>query len=1103
MRDQAGAPIANAQVYVVGTAFNALTNPQGYYFINNIPAGTVAVRAAFIGYKSTQVEGVKMLAGQTITVDVQLEQTAVEIEEITVVTNTQPLVPRDEVTTKQRVDGQFADNLPVDRINEVLRLQPGVTADNNGNLSIRGGRNNEAATYVDGVPTQAGYRGDRYVGSAGTSLSISTNAFEEASVTTGSSSAEFGNAKSGIINIVTKTGGSEYNGSFSAQTDEPFGVNNSIGFNRLEGSFSGPLAGRLTFALSGALEGQKAVEEGFGSADVPVFLQAGVDTVVNQLSVLDDPATEDVNEQLTADTTQVAVYNYAISRGKCDAFADAGAAGLASGDARTQASVNNIRNNYGLDCNGVRLPATAKTLYQASGKLNYTYGTGSRVSLSLATSRNHGHTFPFTIRYINNLALPSTLQGFNARNYFATLQWTQNLSKSSERALALDVALSYQQDKRIDSPLTTESDLSTRDPFGGFIIKPMHFLFDFDNFPIDDQLIDNVRRNSGRITPVDVDNGSAYNLVDDVRNNAYGLYGQYANFVNTQGGDTWSFGESGGPSNGTTNSRLSLYKENRYIGKAKLDWQADRYNRLNIGGEFTRYGIDNYSFSFTSKFFSEAYREKPIRWNAYVEDRLDLGDVVLVGGLRYDYYDTRASRPFATDTAGNTYAFPRISSLPGFDAANPTALYVRDKSHNYLSPHVQVSFPVTDRTNFRLSYAHQVQTPDFALLLGGINTDLGNTNTNNVFGSDLDFGKTITFEFGIRHAFSDDMVLDVAAYNKDIISDPAARLVTLFDPALRRDTDFRILTNLDFGNVRGLDVRLDRRFGNFFNGTVSYSYQQAKSTGSDPFTYVFYGSRIVNQVGGNNGAQPPPQGIIATDNSRPHTLASAFSVTFPGDFRQGSALGTVLRNVSLFTTFRYTSGTAYSKCGAESNEEQSIMSIENCNALFPEGINSQRLPAFKELNTKLTKSFGLGGLDVTGYLDVRNLLNFKNVIQVFAVNGDVSNAEERQQNLQSDLDDLASERDQNGALGAVGPDGAINLNFAHETCNNWVSSKNDPAAANCIYLIRAEERYGNGDHVYTVEEQTRAINALYDVARGTQEQYGAPRRARLGFEINF
>ena len=243
VRDQAGAPIANAQVFVVGTAFNALTNPQGYYFINNIPAGTISVRSAFIGYKSTQVDGVKVLAGQTGTVDIQLEQTAVEIQEITVVSQTQPLVPRDEVTTKQRVDGQFADALPVDNLNQVLQLQPGVIEDTDGGLSIRGGRENENATYIDGVPVQAGYRGDAFVGSLGTELTIGTNAFEEASVTTGSSSAEFGNAKSGIVSIVTKTGGSEYQGSLGFETDEPFGVNHGVGFNRIEAGLQRPAGG--------------------------------------------------------------------------------------------------------------------------------------------------------------------------------------------------------------------------------------------------------------------------------------------------------------------------------------------------------------------------------------------------------------------------------------------------------------------------------------------------------------------------------------------------------------------------------------------------------------------------------------------------------------------------------------------------------------------------------------------------------------------------------------------------------------------------------------------------------------------------------------------
>ncbi len=109
-------------------------------------------------------------------------------------------------------------------------------------------------------------------------------------------------------------------------------------------------------------------------------------------------------------------------------------------------------------------------------------------------------------------------------------------------------------------------------------------------------------------------------------------------------------------------------------------------------------------------------------------------------------------------------------------------------------------------------------------------------------------------------------------------------------------------------------------------------------------------------------------------------------------------MGTIFGNVSVFATFRYTSGTAYTKCGV-STEEQSILSIENCVRLFPEGLNTQRLPAFKELNARFTKGFALGGLDMTGYLDVRNMFNFKNVLQVFAVNGDVQNDDERADNL--------------------------------------------------------------------------------------------------------
>ena len=94
VRDQAGAPIANAQVFIVGTTFSATTNNDGYYFINNVPVGTMTLQASFIGYKATQVAGVRILDNSTLTQDVTLEATPFEVEEITVIAAVNPLVPR-------------------------------------------------------------------------------------------------------------------------------------------------------------------------------------------------------------------------------------------------------------------------------------------------------------------------------------------------------------------------------------------------------------------------------------------------------------------------------------------------------------------------------------------------------------------------------------------------------------------------------------------------------------------------------------------------------------------------------------------------------------------------------------------------------------------------------------------------------------------------------------------------------------------------------------------------------------------------------------------------------------------------------------------------
>jgi hypothetical protein len=398
-----------------------------------------------------------------------------------------------------------------------------------------------------------------------------------------------------------------------------------------------------------------------------------------------------------------------------------------------------------------------------------------------------------------------------------------------------------------------------------------------------------------------------------------------------------------------------------------------------------------------------------------------------------------------------------------------------------------------------------VQVPDFALVFNSINTDVNLSNTNGVWGTDLEFGKTITFEFGIRHAFNDDMVLDVAAYNKDNLSNAAARKLSVPDPTAGAGAtnNINFITNADFGNTRGIDVRLDRRFGNLFNGTLAYTFQDAKNTGSDPETYIDFGARVINALSG--GLQPPPQAVLPTDFSRPHTLAAAASLSFPNDWNEGSAVGAILENVGAYATFRYASGTPYTRC-EPGVTDQDVVSGDNCDRTFPEGLNGSRLPAFRRLDLRLTKGFGIGGLDLTAYLDARNILNFRNIIQVFTQTDDIVNDFEKNNEFASDLEDNLLEAAASGV--PIDADNTIDLTFGgiadpRAGCGSWVTQDGAPAAPNCIYLIRAEQRFGNGDHRYTEDEQRAASLSLYNTIRGTHNFTGEPRRMRVGFELSF
>jgi outer membrane receptor for ferrienterochelin and colicin len=1044
--DQAGAPVANAQVFVVGTSFGAVTSDKGYYFVNNVPVGTYTLRAQFIGFAPAELRNVRVLGGQTITGDIKMQSSAVVLTGITVSAAANPIVPRDQVTSKGIIAGDLVDRLPVDDVRQILSLTPGVVESGaSAGVSIRGGRPGEANVYIDGAPV-------RGTNSGAPRVSLGTNAIEEASVTTGALGVEFADAQSGVVAYTTRAGGSTLEGSGSYETDQLSAQ--SFGINRFEGSIGGPVPGvqNLRFFGSAVLFGQLSTTRGMGAEDQPLFMTAGVDTVVSSTNA-------------DGSVSQIALPRYAQYSGKCGSFGS---------DATSFAQ--DVKSNYGVECQGIRRPMDWSSSIQLQAKMQYTYGQGSSLSLTGLSSGDQSRNTPG-----RNLANTSIYSGAHTWTRMAILNMNHQVSRSAEKSLAITANLSWAHDKAMTGPLDPNSESSTRDPSMGLQFGALQFA-GFENFPfpITEQIIRDQRTNSGtRGVPLF---GAVPDVTQSARLNPYGMLA----------GGAW-------PTEGFATTG-SLLDEKRLTGRVVVDWQANRYHRFTLGGDAKKTDLSFWSSNLARQIFMDAYLVHPVQYGLFASDRLDLGDVVLELGARWDYYNSKAlfpNTPLFISSAGTALWNPLSATDDTAYANSLSRTFTEGIGHSRISPRLRVSFPITEHTGFRLSYSHQVQSPEFTTLMTGINNDISFTNTNDVVGRDLDFGKSILFEFGVRHAFSQDLVLDVSAYNKDKVSDFAARILPFPDPKdSTKLTGINVLTNRDFGNARGIDTKFDWRVGTNLSTAVAYTFQISKNTGSDPFSYL---NTFARQVSSQSGVTPPPEAAQRTNDDRTHSIVGSIALQLPNDYKRGTTMGTIFRDVGVFATFRVQSGLPYTMLenqGAGQTAPRLNFGLGG-RAASGTTLNQFELPWTKNVDMRLNKGLRFGRLDATAYLDVRNLFNFRNIVGVFAETGDVTNEKNKTISAIGDpalgTVEYGNLWDEAGNAGALGADRSIDLT----SCASWSSQ------INCVSLRRVEQRFGDGNGVYSLDEQERALNTYYDSFFGPWRFYGAARSIRLGLELKF
>ncbi|HEV2291467.1 MAG TPA: TonB-dependent receptor plug domain-containing protein, partial [Gemmatimonadales bacterium] len=555
-------------------------------------------------------------------------------------------------TTHRLVAGQL-DSLPVDSLRTALGFLPGVVPGSRGDLYIRGGSPDGLVNYLDGVPVQPGVRG----GGLGTHVGALTpwaTGLESAEITTGPYGAEFGNGVSGLLTLRTRSGPDHWTGGARYSTDELSGKAASFGVNRIEGSVGGPLGGKVRLFFGAYVHGQQSAASGLDGAAAPIFVPAGVDTTLAVPSAYGSP---------TADTSYVEVANWAVYRGDCSAFSHSPDPGVAS--------------NYGVACQGDRIPMSASTSARYQFRLDATLDARTELWFSAIGGRDQARIFDY-----NLIQDAQAMTGVVNESRV----WTLGLRHSLTPTVRLEAALSLQHDQSQNGPLDPSEELNTRDPFGGFLIAPLKLRFNLSNFPVDDQLVTNYRENifGSRRSPYDLNNTAQYRIIDQWRNDAYGLLG---------------YADGGGPT-----GRLSLYQETRAVGRAAVTWRSANSGTFTFGVEGTHYDIANYSALLVSQVFSDVWLEHPVSAAVFATDRLVLGDVTIDAGLRYDHFRTGAARPWLLDTASTSptfgmYApFPRLStygrnsdgSIVTF-GGKPLLDLRADAAHGALSPHLAIA----------------------------------------------------------------------------------------------------------------------------------------------------------------------------------------------------------------------------------------------------------------------------------------------------------------------------------------------------------------------------------------------------------------------------
>lgn len=892
--EETGEPLDYANVVLVkqpeNTQWGSMTLGGGRFFLNGLPAGTYQIKVLYLGFKPIDEE-IRVVAGESLTLSYDLEVTVAKTFDAFTVTADAIMVEVKDTETVYTIGSEDLTDYAVDSVEEAVARQAGVVS-RGGELYVRGGRSGEVSFRVDGVAV------DDPLG--GSNISVSTFSVGKVETVTGGQDPEFGNALSGVVNIETREGNPqdfEFNARF---TTDDFGRQDRTftNFDRFEFGFGGPtkVVDNLTYWIAGDF--RFTDNENYNRAERP---ETKVDLFGVELFKYRRRQVNSVNgsmklayqfDENKKKITAEYIGNYSRTEGY-------------SPNWDVQGYVRQLVRMPIVDTRNTSAPfATGgyATFYYGPWVNNINDIARMRPVVTETSSGTRTTAMPIlTLRDIRGIersviAQPVFVGARNPDGLFSTVP------EDSSYQYVNSADFGQQSQRYSEQIKLFWRHTLTDDTF--YELKLARVSFD---------LLQDVRE--------DV---SKYDFLHGGMRGADIFYGETIQFEN--GRDYYT--DNDNPVFVTSGSDWPFYNDqgsNQY--SMNFDITSQRYagHKLKFGvrllyNDLSRESIVSPGVSSVDRITSirqlgasrNIFQTYNPEASFYIQDRWEYEGMVLSGGFRWDMFSPGSEAQIEVDN----------------EELDPNVF----KYKHQITPRLGFAFPITDKDAFNFHYGRFIQFPGRDVLFAsqavvGNSGVLGNPN--------LDSELTVQYQAGVKHQFNDFLAAQFAVYNRDIFG-------LISGTQVIDESTGNILAryiNRAYGNARGVEVTLERRFHNRWAFDVAYTYAFADGVASS------------QEFGSNpNGLEFLPNQELPLNWDQRHSVAMSLRIAEPQKWAAS-------------VVFDYGAGFPWTPVYRFERRQDPLLE------------NSERLPATYSVRIQAERSVNFYGQDLTLYLQGLNLLN--------------------------------------------------------------------------------------------------------------------------------